>query len=95
MRHTTELGQLASLLEQSVTRVFDEAAFLEIAIRDDVPEWTGDVIRARISLTGPVEGWLDLLTMPACAVLIAANLIGAGAAAIWNFSLNHAITWRE
>ena len=26
---------------------------------------------------------------------LAANLIGAGAAAIWNFSLNHAITWRE
>lgn len=26
---------------------------------------------------------------------LAANLIGAGVAAIWNFSLNHAITWRE
>jgi putative flippase GtrA len=26
---------------------------------------------------------------------LAANLIGAGLAAIWNFTLNHAITWRE
>lgn len=26
---------------------------------------------------------------------LAANLIGAGVAAIWNFCLNHAITWRE
>jgi dolichol-phosphate mannosyltransferase len=26
---------------------------------------------------------------------LAANLIGAGVAAIWNFLLNHAITWRE
>jgi dolichol-phosphate mannosyltransferase len=26
---------------------------------------------------------------------LAANLIGAGVAAIWNFTLNHAITWRE
>lgn len=26
---------------------------------------------------------------------LAANLIGAGVAAVWNFSLNHAITWRE
>lgn len=26
---------------------------------------------------------------------LAANLIGAGIAAIWNFCLNHAITWRE
>lgn len=26
---------------------------------------------------------------------LAANLIGAGTAAVWNFSLNHAITWRE
>jgi len=25
---------------------------------------------------------------------LAANLIGAGVAAVWNFSLNHAITWR-
>lgn len=24
-----------------------------------------------------------------------ANLIGAGVAAVWNFSLNHVITWRE
>jgi putative flippase GtrA len=24
-----------------------------------------------------------------------ANLIGAGIAAVWNFALNHAITWRE
>lgn len=24
-----------------------------------------------------------------------ANLIGAGVAAIWNFSLNHALTWRQ
>jgi dolichol-phosphate mannosyltransferase len=26
---------------------------------------------------------------------LAANLIGAGIAAVWNFSLNHAITWRD
>ena len=26
---------------------------------------------------------------------LAANLIGAGVAAVWNFSLNHAITWRD
>lgn len=26
---------------------------------------------------------------------LAANLIGAGVAAVWNFTLNHAITWRE
>jgi putative flippase GtrA len=26
---------------------------------------------------------------------LAANLMGAGVAAIWNFFLNHAITWRE
>lgn len=39
-------------------------------------------------------GVLALLTQKTDMHYLAANLVGAGLAAIWNFSLNNMITWR-
>jgi dolichol-phosphate mannosyltransferase len=50
-----------------------------------------------INLGGLLINWgiLYYLVEEHAVHYLAANLIGAGVAAIWNFLLNHAITWRE
>jgi dolichol-phosphate mannosyltransferase len=49
-----------------------------------------------INSGGLLINWLLLVTLERAGMnYLVANLIGAGVAAIWNFSLNHALTWRQ
>ena len=49
-----------------------------------------------INSGGLLINWLILVSLHRMGLnYLLANLIGAGIAAIWNFSLNHALTWRE
>jgi putative flippase GtrA len=49
-----------------------------------------------INSGGLLINWFTLVTLDSMGWnYLIANLIGAGIAAIWNFSLNHALTWRR
>jgi putative flippase GtrA len=49
-----------------------------------------------INSGGLLINWLILVSLDNVGLnYLIANLIGAGTAAVWNFSLNHALTWRE
>jgi dolichol-phosphate mannosyltransferase len=49
-----------------------------------------------INSGGLLINWLLLISLERIGVnYLLANLVGAGIAAIWNFSLNHALTWRN
>jgi putative flippase GtrA len=49
-----------------------------------------------INSGGLLINWLILVSLDRMGLnYLLANLVGAGIAAIWNFSLNHALTWRE
>jgi putative flippase GtrA len=49
-----------------------------------------------INSGGLLINWLTLVSLHRIGMdYLVANLIGAGIAAIWNFSLNHALTWRR
>ena len=49
-----------------------------------------------INSGGLLINWLTLVSLHRIGVdYLLANLIGAGIAAVWNFSLNHALTWRR
>lgn len=49
-----------------------------------------------INSGGLLINWATLVALERMGLnYLVANLIGAGIAAIWNFSLNHAVTWRE
>ena len=49
-----------------------------------------------INSGGLIINWLILVSLERMGLnYLIANLIGAGLAAIWNFSLNHALTWRR
>jgi putative flippase GtrA len=49
-----------------------------------------------INSGGLLINWLTLVSLHRIGLdYLIANLIGAGIAAIWNFSLNHALTWRR
>ena len=49
-----------------------------------------------INSGGLLVNWLTLVSLHRIGLdYLIANLIGAGIAAIWNFSLNHALTWRR
>ena len=49
-----------------------------------------------INSGGLLINWLMLVSLHEMGLnYLIANLVGAGVAAIWNFSLNHVITWRE
>ena len=48
-----------------------------------------------INSGGLLINWVTLVSLDRTGVnYLAANLVGAGIAAVWNFSLNHALTWR-
>jgi putative flippase GtrA len=48
-----------------------------------------------INSGGLLINWVTLLSLERVGLnYLIANLIGAGIAAVWNFSLNHVITWR-
>lgn len=49
-----------------------------------------------INSGGLLINWLTLVSLHQIGLdYLVANLIGAGIAAAWNFSLNHALTWRR
>lgn len=49
-----------------------------------------------INSGGLLINWITLVSLDRIGLnYLIANLIGAGIAAVWNFSLNHALTWRE
>jgi putative flippase GtrA len=49
-----------------------------------------------INSGGLLINWFTLVSLDRMGLnYLIANLIGAGIAAIWNFSLNHALTWRD
>jgi putative flippase GtrA len=49
-----------------------------------------------INSGGLLINWLILVTLHDIGWnYLFANLVGAGIAALWNFSLNHALTWRQ
>ena len=49
-----------------------------------------------INSGGLLINWLTLVSLHQMGLdYLVANLIGAGIAAVWNFSLNHALTWRR
>lgn len=49
-----------------------------------------------INSGGLLINWLLLISLERTGMnYLLANLVGAGVAAIWNFSLNHALTWRR
>lgn len=49
-----------------------------------------------INSGGLLINWLTLVSLDSIGLnYLIANLVGAGIAAVWNFSLNHALTWRR
>ena len=49
-----------------------------------------------INSGGLLINWLTLVSLHQIGLdYLLANLVGAGLAAVWNFSLNHALTWRR
>jgi len=49
-----------------------------------------------INSGGLLINWVTLVSLHQTGLdYLVANLIGAGIAAVWNFSLNHALTWRR
>jgi dolichol-phosphate mannosyltransferase len=49
-----------------------------------------------INSGGLLINWLTLISLEQIGLnYLIANLIGAGIAAVWNFSLNHSLTWRR
>ena len=49
-----------------------------------------------INSGGLLINWLTLVSLDRMGLnYLIANLVGAGIAAVWNFSLNHALTWRR
>jgi len=49
-----------------------------------------------INSGGLLINWLTLVSLDRMGLnYLVANLVGAGVAAVWNFSLNHALTWRD
>lgn len=54
------------------------------------------LLYASINSGGLLINWITLVSLHRVGVnYLVANLIGAGIAAVWNFSLNHALTWRR
>jgi len=49
-----------------------------------------------INSGGLLINWAVLVSLDRLGInYLLANLVGAGIAAVWNFSLNHALTWRK
>jgi len=54
------------------------------------------ILYGSINSGGLLINWLTLVSLHRIGFdYLVANLIGAGIAAVWNFSLNHALTWRR
>ena len=58
--------------------------------------WRRAAMYGVINSGGLIINWLALVTLTHFGMnYLLANVIGAGIAAIWNFGLNHALTWRQ
>lgn len=58
--------------------------------------WRRAAMYGVINSGGLIINWLVLVTLTHFGMnYLLANVIGAGIAAIWNFGLNHALTWRQ
>lgn len=54
------------------------------------------VLYGSINSGGLLINWIILVSLDRMGLnYLIANLVGAGIAAVWNFSLNHALTWRR
>jgi dolichol-phosphate mannosyltransferase len=64
--------------------------------RGDGPLLHRALLYGSINSGGLVINWFTLVSLERLGLnYLIANLIGAGIAAVWNFSLNNALTWRE
>lgn len=58
--------------------------------------WQRALMYAAINSGGLLINWLLLVSLENIGMhYLLANLVGAGCAAVWNYALNHALTWRQ
>jgi putative flippase GtrA len=104
-------GVLFALVDQvqlAVAMASPIAIFLSMVVTFTLNErWTwhdrghGPIVNrallyGSINSGGLLINWLTLVSLHRMGMdYLVANLIGAGIAAVWNFSLNHALTWRR
>ncbi len=64
------------LLTDILGQVLQESAFIFAEPEDEPPQWEGEVLTARIAFESTRGGTLRILTTPAGAAEIAANMLG-------------------
>jgi dolichol-phosphate mannosyltransferase len=102
------LFTLVALLGLPVALASPIAIFVSMVVTFMLNErWTwhdrgGGPILHRALLYGSINSggllinWIILVSLDRMGLnYLIANLVGAGIAAVWNFSLNHALTWRR
>jgi putative flippase GtrA len=104
-------GALFALVDQAglaVVMASPIAIFLSMIVTFSLNErWTWQdrghgrilhraLLYGSINSGGLLINWLTLVSLEQIGLnYLVANLVGAGIAAVWNFSLNHALTWRR
>jgi putative flippase GtrA len=104
-------GALFALVDQAglaVAMASPLAIFLSMIVTFSLNErWTWQdrghgrilhraLLYGSINSGGLLINWLTLISLEQIGLnYLVANLVGAGIAAVWNFSLNHSLTWRR
>ena len=104
-------GALFALVDQAgldVAMASPIAIFLSMIVTFSLNErWTWQdrghgrilhraLLYGSINSGGLLINWLTLVSLEQIGLnYLVANLVGAGIAAVWNFSLNHSLTWRR
>ena len=104
-------GALFALVDQAglaVAMASPIAIFLSMIVTFSLNErWTWQdrghgrilhraLLYGSINSGGLLINWLTLVSLEQLGLnYLVANLVGAGIAAVWNFSLNHSLTWRR
>jgi dolichol-phosphate mannosyltransferase len=104
-------GALFALVDQAglaVVMASPIAIFLSMIVTFSLNErWTWQdrghgrilhraLLYGSINSGGLLINWLTLVSLEQIGLnYLVANLVGAGIAAVWNFSLNHSLTWRR
>jgi dolichol-phosphate mannosyltransferase len=104
-------GALFALVDQAglaVAMASPLAIFLSMIVTFSLNErWTWQdrghgrilhraLLYGSINSGGLLINWLTLVSLHRMGLdYLVANLVGAGIAAVWNFSLNHSLTWRR
>jgi dolichol-phosphate mannosyltransferase len=104
-------GALFALVDQAglaVAMASPIAIFLSMIVTFSLNErWTWQdrghgrilhraLLYGSINSGGLLINWLTLVSLEQVGLnYLVANLVGAGIAAVWNFSLNHSLTWRR